>query len=448
MIYCEIKGRDSMAKDLEKGTVLKSMMGIDITIDKKLGEGGQGYVYKIDYAGQPKAVKIYKPASLHDPKAFYQNLHNNVVKGAPSDRFLWPIDMLRWDGKTFGYIMDLRPQEYYELVDYMNVKKPEVRFQSYAAAVNAALEMTTAFRLLHSKGYSYQDLSDGNFFIHPRTGRILICDNDNVSEYGKNSGILGTPQYMAPEIVRGEAKPDVFTDRYSLAVIIFIILTMTHPLEGKRHLCEILTPKNERILYGTDPIFILDPIDRRNAPVEGIHQFIGSVWKEFPDYVKEMFIRQFSKEIMMTPQKRATETDWQEMLMHLKSQVVRCPYCHGDNLKFDEHNPVCSDCGKPLQIGGFLELSEVDYHVPLTVGNVIYRSQLASSNIDVAGAPVLQVKRHPKDPTKIVLQNVSNGDMTVVKPDKTRVILGNGKATLAQPDVSIDGYGGRVTVIK
>ena len=45
-----------MAKDLPQGTPLKSMLGIDIVIDKKLGEGGQGYVYKIDYAGQPKAL--------------------------------------------------------------------------------------------------------------------------------------------------------------------------------------------------------------------------------------------------------------------------------------------------------------------------------------------------------------------------------------------------------
>ena len=436
-----------MAKDLEKGTKLRSMMDVNIVIDKKIGEGGQGYVYIIDYAGQPKALKIYKPASLHDPKAFYKNLHNNVTKGAPSDRFLWPLDMLRWDGKTFGYIMDLRPAEYFELVDYMNVKKPDIHFQSYRAAVNAALEMTTAFRLLHSKGYSYQDLSDGNFFINPQTGRILICDNDNVSEYGMNSGILGTPQYMAPEIVRGETQPNVFTDRFSLAVIIFIILTMTHPLEGKRHLCEILTPKNERILYGTDPIFILDPDDRRNAPVEGIHQFIGMIWKEFPDYVKDMFKRQFSKEVMMTPQSRATETDWQEMLMRLRSHVVRCAHCKSENLQFDENVPRCSDCGQPLHVYGYLEAAGIDYRIPLFVGNTIYRSQLASSNIDVAGDPVLTIRKHPKNPSEIVLLNISSGDMTVIKPEGTRAVLGNGKATAAVNGAKIDGYGGRVTVV-
>ena len=28
---------------------------------------------------------------------------------------------------------------------------------------------------------SYQDLNDGNFFIDPQTGKVLICDNDNVA---------------------------------------------------------------------------------------------------------------------------------------------------------------------------------------------------------------------------------------------------------------------------
>lgn len=435
-----------MAKDLDKGTKLRSLMDVDIVVDKKLGEGGQGYVYKIDYNGQPKALKIYKPASLRNPQAFYKNLHNNVIKGAPSDRFLWPLDMLRWDGKTFGYIMDLRPSGYYELVDFMNVKKPDIHFSSYRAAVSAALEMTSAFRVLHSNGFSYQDLSDGNFFINPQTGRILICDNDNVSEYGMHSGILGTPQYMAPEIVRGEKQPDVFTDRFSLGAIIFIILTMTHPLEGRRHLCEILTPKNERIIYGTEPIFILDPDDHRNAPVEGIHRFIGQIWKEFPDYVKDMFIREFSKEIMMSPQQRATEASWQEMLMHLQAQIIKCPHCRGDNLTYDKTHPVCSACGSPLPLKGSLELSGVSYNIPITVGNIIYRAQLASSNIDVAGDPVLLIRSHPKDLGEAVLQNVSGNDLTVEKPEGTQTILKHTNAVPAKHGTVIEGFGGRAVI--
>ena len=435
-----------MAKDLPKGTRLKSMLEIDIVIDKKLGEGGQGYVYKIDYGGQPKALKIYKGDKIRNPKAFYKNLKNNVSNGAPSASFLWPTDMLKWDGHTFGYVMDLRPPEYVELVEFMNSKKP-VHFESFKAAVTAALEMTAAFRILHSKGYSYQDLSDGNFFINPLNGKVLICDNDNVSEYGQNTGILGTPQYMAPEIVRGEAKPSTFTDRFSLAVVIFILLTMSHPLEGRRFLCDLLESEKEQIIYGSEPIFILDPTDRRNPPVKDIHKNIGRVWPELPDYVKDMFIKQFSKEIMMSPQRRATESDWQNMLIQFRSDIVRCTNCRGENFSHNEANPVCSGCGKALPIQRHLKLSGVTYKMPISVGNVVYRSQFGPSNVDVAGNPVLSVRTHPKDPRALVLQNISGIELRATKPDGSRVLLKDRSAITNEAGTIIEAFGGNATIV-
>ena len=53
----------------------------------------------------------------------------------------------------------------------------------------------------------------------PDSGEALICDNDNVAvDKQEQSGVLGTPRFMAPEIVRGEAKPSTQTDLFSLSV--------------------------------------------------------------------------------------------------------------------------------------------------------------------------------------------------------------------------------------
>lgn len=71
-------------------------------------------------------------------------------------------------------------------------------------------------------------------FFDPDTGDVLICDNDNVSANGiDNSSVYGTPRFMAPEIVMGQAKPSRNTDLYSLAVLLFYMFMMGHPLEGK-----------------------------------------------------------------------------------------------------------------------------------------------------------------------------------------------------------------------
>lgn len=78
----------------------------------------------------------------------------------------------------------------------------------------AAMKICEGFRMLHLKGYSYQDLNDGNFFIRPSDGDVLICDNDNVMPQGQKSGIMGKARYMAPEIVAGGV-PDKYSDRLS-----------------------------------------------------------------------------------------------------------------------------------------------------------------------------------------------------------------------------------------
>ena len=62
---------------------------------------------------------------------------------------------------------------------------------------------------------------------------------------------------MAPEIVTGKAKPSRNTDLFSLAVLLFYMFMLNHPLEGKREArikCMDIPAMN--MLYGTDPLCI------------------------------------------------------------------------------------------------------------------------------------------------------------------------------------------------
>lgn len=147
-----------------------------------------------------------------------------------------------------------------------------VQFNSAVALVNAALNMVASFKSLHLKGYNYQDLNDGNFSIEPTGGKVLICDNDNVVGHKQSSGILGKARYMAPEVVRGDKQPDADTDRYSLAVILFLLLIGDHPLEGKKTNYPVFTNKCDVRIFGTEPLFIYDEQDSSNAPHPALHQ--------------------------------------------------------------------------------------------------------------------------------------------------------------------------------
>ena len=158
----------SFAGPLAEGTVIPTMLGGQVVVRRLLGSGAQGHVYTALYNGRPKALKWYRPGVFADRDKFVRNLRGNIMKGSPTDEFLWPQDMTVMVGGTFGCVMDLCPEGYFAPDDYFN-RRPGARFPSYRRAIDACLGVVHAFRILHNEGYSYQDISGGNFFIHPMT---------------------------------------------------------------------------------------------------------------------------------------------------------------------------------------------------------------------------------------------------------------------------------------
>jgi serine/threonine protein kinase len=328
--------------ELPKGYSIQTKNFKKVVVGQKLGEGGQGAVYRVDYDGKPKALKWYSGKKFNNPDKFYTNLENNIKKGKPTNAFLWPEDLTEHDGEAFGYIMDLRPGDYKDFSRFLIGKEG---FASITAMVNTALHITAGFRELHLKGYSYQDLNDGNFFINPKNGDVLICDNDNVSEYGKNSGIAGKARYMAPEIVAKGAKPDIKTDRFSLSVVLFLLWVRNHPLEGKAACPVCMDAKHEKQIYGENPVFIFDPDDKSNIPVQGLHKGAIANWPQLPVYLREEFSKAFSKGVLTNPAARIIEQEWLRIFIRMRSEIYKCP-C-GEVYFADpvEPNP-CPSCKK------------------------------------------------------------------------------------------------------
>lgn len=281
--------------------------------------------------------------------------------------------------------MDLRPEGYHDVTEYMLC---HVRFKSYRAISDAAMRIVSAFRILHNSGYSYQDLNDGNFFINPQNGKVLICDNDNVAPDGTDTGIIGKPRYMAPEIVLRKNMPNSLSDRFSMSLILYILFCLNHPLEGKRYLVAGLTPSMQEKLYGSEPLFIMDPDDDRNGPHQVVHKNSIMVWGCLPDYMKEIFLNAFSKKAFEKPSARPKEIDWLNVLTRFRSEIVPCQ-C--GNEIFTQHGASCDcdGCGRKVTIPFKLELS--GYSIPAIRDSRIYRCQLGVCDEKDALSPVAQV---------------------------------------------------------
>lgn len=327
--------------ELNKQSVVSLVSGKSATIIKELGRGGQGIVYLVEVDGEQKALKWYLNAP--DDK-FYRNLEHNIVSGAPSDAFLWPEDLTEKQQGSYGYIMRLRPKNYYEFGNFLLAK---VSFKSFSAMLSAAMKICNGFMMLHRFGYSYQDLNDGNFFIDPSSGDVLICDNDNVMPQGEKSGIMGKTRYMAPEIVAGGI-PDKYSDRFSLSVILFMLFYANHPFEGAKVVaCPCMTESYEKRFYGSEAVFIYDPNDTSNLPVRGIHQNVIRRWPVMPKLLRDTFIQEFNQEKLKNPNTRMIEQNWEKIISQVRDSLIVCQHC-GEETFVDTSLPSykCMNCSK------------------------------------------------------------------------------------------------------
>lgn len=388
-------------KELKPNDKVNLVGDAQATVIKELGRGGQGIVYLVELFGKKMASKWYLNAP--DDK-FYKNLEANVKKGAPSDAFLWPLYVTRKEKGSYGYVMPLRPEGYYEFGNFLLAR---VQFKSFEAQLNAAMKICDGFAKLHLSGLSYQDLNDGNFFINPESGDVLICDNDNVMPQGTQSGILGKARYMAPEIVSGDAKPDKYSDRFSLAVILFLLFYGNHPFEGARVLaCPCMTEKFEKKFYGNEAIFIYDEADQSNRPVRGVHRNVIRRWPAYPSILRDTFIKEFSQENLKNPTKRLIEAGWKKIISSLRDSMVVCPKCGGETFVEDKANPVCMNCGKNFDLSGAIKIGTRE--ILLTPKTNCY-----IDDDSVADIAVVEVKG---DKYPVQFQNISNGKWTVETP--------------------------------
>ena len=409
-----------MSTELARGTQIPTMFGATVTVKRLLGGGGQGDVYVVDYNGMDKALKWYRQGNAANTQLFKENLRNNVMNGSPTHEFLWPIDMTQGYAGTFGYVMDLAPKGFYEATEFF---LGNVHFSSFKVAVDACLKIVSAFLVLHNRGYCYQDVSGGNFFINPTSGDVLICDNDNVVPNGHQTGILGTPRYMAPEIVRGEVTPNVHSDLYSIAVVIFMLLCMAHPLEGRRSLVPALTEEYQLKLYGTEPLFVMDPNDNGNRPDPKIHRNLMAVWTCLPEHMRELMLQAFSQDALAHPSHRPMEADWVRVLARFRSEIISCS-CGNDVFTQYGAKRFCEKCGKEISVPLYLSLA--GYAVPCAVGTCVYKCQTCVCNFNEVLDPVAMVVASPNNPNVLGVMNVSGTPWEAMTTTGQRRIVESG----------------------
>ena len=403
-------------------TVYTESAGVPCVVGQFLGGGGQGEVYSAQLSDRVIALKWYFPHYLESDPFLRERLETAIQSGSPSDRFLFPLELVSAPGVPgFGYIMPLRNPRFSGMIDLMK-RRVEPTFRALATA---GFELADSFFQLHAKGLCYRDISFGNIFLDPDTGHILICDNDNVDvDRGDKSAIKGTPRFMAPEIVCDVAPPSTQTDLFSLAVLLFYMFIMHHPLEGKKEAeirCFDLPAMTK--LYGTEPIFIFDPANDSNRPVEDYQQNAIEFWKIYPPFLKARFTRAFTDGIRNPNNGRVQETEWRMVMIRLRDSIIYCPHCRSENFYDAEAIKVsggqlnpCWSCGKTIQPPPRIRIGKN------TIVMLNYDSELFPHHVDEQrrfdfSSAIAAVSQHPSNPNLWGLKNLSGEKWVMTSVD-------------------------------
>lgn len=413
-----------MSELLSPGQVVHTDSGIACTVGRFLGSGTQGEVYQCEWGGQPFALKWYFPQRATDAQR--QSLAELVKTGSPTSHFLWPEDLAHAKGVAgFGYVMRLRDPKFRGLNELV-AGRLEI---GAVALINATIELTKAMRALHTDGLCYRDISFGNAFLEPAEGHILVCDNDNVTVNRTPwSDIGGTMGFMAPEVVRGEV-PSRLTDAHSLAVLLFHMLFVGHPLMGKK----MLTIRSwdapaQQELYGRNPVFIFDPADRTNEALEMAYDPTGesggtalAYWRIYPQFLRDTFIRAFT-EGLRKPESRPTDLDWLNTLSRLRDSAYRCR-CGSPNY----YDPVVRDgtLQQPAPCWSCAEVPALPFRIKIDKKVVMlnHDTRLHPHHVlgddaafDYSGV-LAEVTAHPTEPGRWGLKNLGKTKWVATLPD-------------------------------
>jgi serine/threonine-protein kinase len=210
------------------------------TLIKPLGQGGMGAVYLARQTRPSRnvAVKILHASYTLDDQLSYEFLarfqreadviarleHINIMPiyeyGEQNN-----IPYLVMPYLTGGSFRDL-------LVKYGSL--PLTDATTYIEQAASALDYA------HSHGVIHRDLKPANFLLHA-DGRLVLADfgiariidnsDSGISALTHTGTIVGTPDYMAPEMAQGDPL-DYHVDIYELGIVLYQMLTGHVPFTG------------------------------------------------------------------------------------------------------------------------------------------------------------------------------------------------------------------------
>ncbi|RKN07798.1 serine/threonine-protein kinase [Streptomyces radicis] len=219
-------------------------IGGQYTTHRVLGRGGAGTVWLGEGPEGPVAIKVLREDLAADPDLAERFAHErHALLGLEHPHIVGVHDLLVSEGpegRDIALVMDL-------------VRGPDLRAHldrerrlAPHDAVALTAEVASALAVAHAAGIVHRDVKPENILLDPVEGgrgegagrgfTALLTDFGvakliDEPRHGGKGGVVGTPDYMAPEIVEG-LPPRAAVDIYALVTVLYELLAGFTPFGG------------------------------------------------------------------------------------------------------------------------------------------------------------------------------------------------------------------------
>jgi hypothetical protein len=226
---------------LQPGTTLGTYQ-----IVEKIGAGGMGSVYKAyqPSLGRYVAIKILPPQTAGDP-AFGERF---AQEARAIGKLRHPNIVTAFDFTQQGDIAYL-VSDYIDggtLSDQLGTALPLDYALGILGPIAAALDYA------HSRGIVHRDIKPQNVLLS-REGTPVLTDFGLAKIVGPGSGmtqagsLMGTADYMAPELAGGAESAGPAADQYALGIIAYQMLVGRHPFPSDNPLSALMAHVNKPV---------------------------------------------------------------------------------------------------------------------------------------------------------------------------------------------------------